>query len=243
MARQGAAWRLARWLARNAASPLPNPSKLIRGSISTSSTGATPTLLVVRGSAMSQRVVLVIGLAVAIASPAHAKPPGECLALEESLGTDRDVGFTGVSLDRFGFASFFAYGVLQRSVSQQIVPPPGFVQTWTTRHPVEHLFADRSFFIEPELSEKIQPFNVNQADRINLEISFTGSTVAVAGGPPPGTPWVTISLRSGNDTKVSFTPVCDAQHHMITGADSGGSKYLLYIRSKPWPLLVLSQHD
>jgi hypothetical protein len=156
---------------------------------------------------------------------------------------DSSAGFTGVSLNRYGSASFFGYGVLQRSVPGKKPAPLDFVQKWMTRHPVEQWFADRGSFIEAESSGEIQSFNVNKADLIDLEIDFTGSSYAMVGGSPPGTPSATIILRSWNDAVVRFTPTCDAKHHMIEGEDSGGTKYLFYIRSKPWPLLVLSKHD
>jgi hypothetical protein len=192
---------------------------------------------------MNRQVVLVLGFALAVASRSQAQPSAECYALQESLGTDRSAGFTGVSLNRDGSASFFGYGVLQRSVPEKKPAPLEFVQKWMTRHPVEQWFTDRGFFIEAEPSGEIQSFNVNKADLIDLEINFTGSSYAMVGGPPPGTPSATIILRSWNDAVVSFTPTCDAKHHMIGGEDSGGTKYLFYIRSKPWPLLVLSEHD
>jgi hypothetical protein len=192
---------------------------------------------------MNRQAVLVLGFALTIASRSQAQPSADCRALQESLGTDRSAGFTGVSLNRYGSASFFGYGVLQRSVPENNVAPLEFVQKWTTRRPVEQWFADRGFSIEAEPSGEIQSFNVNQADLIDLEINFTGSSHTIIGGLPPGTPSVTIILRSWNDAVVSFTPTCDAKHHMIGGEDSGGTKYLFYIRSKPWPLLVLSEHD
>jgi hypothetical protein len=192
---------------------------------------------------MNRQVVLVLGFALVIASRSQAQPSAECYALQESLGTDRSAGFTGVGLDRYGSASFFGYGVLQRSEPEKKPAPLEFVQKWMTRHPVEQWFADRGFFIEAEPSGEIHSFNVNKSDLIDLEINFTGSSYAMGGGPPPGTPSATIILRSWNDAVVSFTPTCDANHHMIGGEDSGGTKYLFYIRSKPWPLLVLSEHD
>jgi hypothetical protein len=192
---------------------------------------------------MNRQVVLVLGFALAVASRSQAQPSAECRALQESLGTDSSTGFTGVSLNRYGSASFFGYGVLQRSVPEKKPAPLEFVQKWMTRRPVEQWFADRGSFIEAEPSREIQSFNVSQADLIDLEINFAGSSHAMVGGLPPGTPSVTIILRSWNDAVVTFTPTCDAKHHMIAGADSGGTKYILYIRSKPWPLLVLSEHD
>jgi hypothetical protein len=192
---------------------------------------------------MNRQVLLFLGFAMTIASRLQAQPSVECRALQESLGADRSAGFTGVSLNRYGSASFFGYGVLQRGVPEKKPAPPEFVQKWMTRYPVAQWFADRGPFVETEPTGEIQSFTVNQADLIDLEVNFTGSSHAMVGGPPPGTPSVTIILRSWNDTVVSFIPTCDAKHHMLAGTDSGGDKYLLYIRPKPWPLLVLSEHD